>query len=412
MTEENNTLDLAYRASLKGLMTQIAKAELSAADQETVTLAHDLVEGGIAFDRQRLSGLLETAFDGHLRRDFDNPPEYTSSTILNQPWSDHADHPLLRLEKWNDGRRATNTGIRYSLDEQGFPVNPYANYGIKGRGVTGMYGPNHAVDMGILRVMPNATGKPALHVLGIIRHDSGKPALCGGYTVFTRYGDGIFSYDEQTKINSQAHEFFEEMISGSVELMDKYKEGLEKRIECAIAFRENIQGTLTDKDRQRIRAQLTTERKVEQIHHEDPLFLSGLRHAFLTATSCYEGPVLSSSRNTNTAWMETRLSYFMMDEGDWTALKGADKFHYDLMAGDDAAAVRWHEITPELIGSADSHGALFTFLLSGFLATHAPKDPDTLAAIKDQAKELLDFFQEPALAPAGNALKAPVPALC
>jgi hypothetical protein len=115
---------------------------------------------------------------------------------------------------------------------------------------------------------------------------------------------------------------------------------------------------------------------------------------FRNATPCYEGPVFSSTRNTNSAWMETKLSYFMMDDEKWNAIKGDNKFNYQLMAGDDAQKVMWHEITPELVSHAEGHGAFFTYLMSGFLLTNPPENPATLQAIKAQGQELLDFFTE------------------
>jgi len=387
--------DDAYHHSLRQLYFQWQKADVTHPDKEAVNLARELIHQAVRFDQNRVTKLLQQKFDGKIERNFDQPETYTSSFVIGQSWSDHLDQPLDQEEQWNHDRRATNNGMKYKLDEDGYPINPYCDYGVKGRGMIGLYGPNHAVDDGVLRIMANADGKLSLHALGIIRNDSGLPALCGGFTNFVKYGDGIYPYNDQVKIDTQAHEFFEEMVSGSVTLLPEYAEGLENEIACHIQAREITEGhELSEYYCKMIAAETTTHRKVQQVQKEDPLFFSRLRQAFREATPCYEGPVMSSSRNTNTSWMETKLSYFIMDEAKWEEIKGDNKFDYKLIAGDDAGQAMWHEITPELIQNAESHGAFFTYLLSAYLLNETQNNPEILAAVKDQARDLLAFFKE------------------
>jgi hypothetical protein len=135
------------------------------------------------------------------------------------------------------------------------------------------------------------------------------------------------------------------------------------------------------------------------VQKEDPEFMTNLYEAFETAKECYSGPVLSSARNTNNAWMETKLSWFYLDDHKWDEIKGDNKFDYQLAAGDDAQDVVWYEITPDLIEHADSHGPLFCYLLSSFLVSKECKKPSVVAAVKNQVKELLGTPVKPAFSP-------------
>lgn len=95
-----------------------------------------------------------------------NPPDYESPVLHNKPWADPPistvviSHPrFLRPNswfladpnfnpKWNavDGKidRQSHTG-QYEIRD-GRPLNPKGRTGLKGRGVLGKWGPNHAAD--------------------------------------------------------------------------------------------------------------------------------------------------------------------------------------------------------------------------------------------------------------------------
>lgn len=57
----------------------------------------------------------------------------------------------------------------YQLDENGRPLNPMGRTGLRGRGTLGKWGPNHAADAIVSR-MVNGT----LQFVGISRSDNGK----------------------------------------------------------------------------------------------------------------------------------------------------------------------------------------------------------------------------------------------
>lgn len=381
-----------YYYGLKDVFYAIEGARITHHDQETVDLAVKMLELGKALDIDQLRINLARPFDGQVTRDFNNPVDYTSPFILGKPWADDPAAPLEQGEVWNQFNRASNTGLAYSFDADGYPANPFHNYGIKGRGIVGRYGPNHTVDLAPCRIFQNKEGRLAFHVLGIIRHDNKLPALCGGYVNFRQELDGTYPYSPAIAHEAQMLEFCEELVTGSVTLLPRYAVGLKEEIEEAFQTHERDSGFApTDTQRNIITRELTTHRKLAQIQKEDPQFLQNIQDCFRDATTCYHGPMLSSIRNTNNAWMETHLSWFMMDEAKWTAIKGENIFDYDLQAGDDALEVLWHEVTPELLQNAGSHRQLFCYVIASYLAHSQHVDPPTLNAVKDQAQMLLSL---------------------
>ena len=72
----------------------------------------------------------------------------------------------------------------------GFPLNIRGRTGLKGRGVLGRYGPNHAADPIVTRWARNSetgeietnpeTGKNILEFVAINRRDTGEWAIPGG----------------------------------------------------------------------------------------------------------------------------------------------------------------------------------------------------------------------------------------
>lgn len=77
-----------------------------------------------------------------------NPPNYTSKGVFNKPWADPDLTDLDFKPKWNeqDGpvNRVSYTSC-YKI-ENGYPLNPIGRTGLRGRGLLGKWGPNHAAD--------------------------------------------------------------------------------------------------------------------------------------------------------------------------------------------------------------------------------------------------------------------------
>lgn len=329
-------------------------------------LAESLVEGAIGFDTERASRLgLHFKYKG-LVRDAANPAEFEHEEVEGMPWADKS--PVLGLgEWWNAGRRATLTGAAYALDTQGRPVNPYMNTGMSGRGTLGLYGPNHAVDNGIMAVRDEG-----LSILGITRkYDGNAPAMAGGFAKFEKRPDGAYAFDAETEKRSRADEFFEEMISGSIELLPEFADRLDASIAEHIAGIEAQRNgrAVSVEERAHIAEEVKTELKMAQVQQYDPEFLQRLHAHIAQGRECFAGPVLCDPRNTNTAWIESRVACVVFNEKVWDDIRGSDpKFDYALAGGDDASDAVWHVFTPQLIETAfASHGAMMTFLATMFV---------------------------------------------
>lgn len=101
-----------------------------------------------------------------------NPPEYNSPSLLNKPWADPDIGNLYCFKlftdihitivitgdpnfnpQWNELDNNVNRHSyagTYILSE-GRPLNPKGRTGLKGRGVLGRWGPNHAADPVVTR---------------------------------------------------------------------------------------------------------------------------------------------------------------------------------------------------------------------------------------------------------------------
>uniref|UniRef100_A0A1I7ZEJ8 Nudix hydrolase domain-containing protein n=1 Tax=Steinernema glaseri TaxID=37863 RepID=A0A1I7ZEJ8_9BILA len=104
-----------------------------------------------------------------------SPVDYTSKEACGKPWSDGDD--LARIQ-WNqlDGEvdRRSHCGT-YQIGDDKRPRNPEGRCGLRGRGVLGRWGPNHAADPIVSRFKD---GK--LQFVAIQRGDTGEWALPGG----------------------------------------------------------------------------------------------------------------------------------------------------------------------------------------------------------------------------------------
>ncbi len=388
---------MQYNKLIKALNADLKQAPAT----PLTALARRLIHGAVNFDLNKTQNLDVNFRIQNIQRDYNTPPVYTHESILGAPYADHATQPLEAGEAWHKGRRASNTGLKYAFNASGQPINPFMNTGLNGRGVLGQFGPNHAVDNGILRIKTNADGKNTLHAIGILRKfDNDAPALSGGFAKYSRNAKGAYIFDRAAMIETQCEELFEEMISGSIDLISPYKERLAQAIQdeydVRMAGRNGL--ALSAQQQHEIAEQVETALKMEQVNALDPSFMTRLHDVVSKGHECFAGPMLNDNRSTNNAWIETRLSWFMISDDTWSFIKGPNpKFPYAFSAGDDASGVVEHELTPALIKTAfASHGALFTFLGASYLlkmqSDGAVIDGDIIAQMNDIA-DYLDGFK-------------------
>ncbi len=121
--------------------------------------------------------------------DYD-PIDYTSPDIPGKPFTDLSISDPCFKPRWNavDGPviRLSSEGT-YNI-VNGRPLNPRGRMGIKGRGILGRWGPNHAAYAIVTRwkeinedgVTNNDTNKHILQFIAIRRHADGKLVIPGG----------------------------------------------------------------------------------------------------------------------------------------------------------------------------------------------------------------------------------------
>ncbi len=303
-----------------------------------------------------------------------NPAYIRHESVIGKDWADDEAAPLQQGEEWHKGRRATLTGQSYALNAAGHPVNPYFNTGLTGQGALGQFGPNHAVDNGIMLQSrrDEQSGKDGLYALGIIRrYDNNAPAFSGGFAKFHKDASGAYTFDNDAIITSKAEEFFEEMVSGSIPLLPAYEAQVEPHFEAMMQTLSKARGgaTIGAAEREEIKNQIITEQRLKQVEDCDPSFMQRLKDVLAKGRACFAGPVLNDNRSTNNAWIETQLSWIEMDDATWTYICGSNpRFPYALSAGDDAAGVVWHKIDGDLMDKAfASHGAMFAFMAASYL---------------------------------------------
>ncbi|MCP9262304.1 hypothetical protein DINM_005583 [Dirofilaria immitis] len=105
------------------------------------------------------------------------PQDFTSLAAIDKPWADSNDFKNGKF-KWNDVDELINRLSymgKYNLDKTGRPLNPIGRTGLRGRGVLGRWGPNHAADPIVSRFHYGR-----LQFVGISRRDSGEWAIPGG----------------------------------------------------------------------------------------------------------------------------------------------------------------------------------------------------------------------------------------
>lgn len=373
---------------------------LKNAPQSPITdLAARLITAAKQLDLNKTVSLPVNFRMDSIQRDPNSPPDYTHESILGAPYADDAQHPLDAGEQWHKGRRASNTGLKYAFNGAGHPINPFMNTGLEGRGVLGQFGPNHAVDNGIIRIKADENGDDALYVIGILRKfDNDAPALCGGFAKYARGANGEYIFDKAAVIETQLEELFEEMISGSIALDAKYAAQLPKAVQDEYGRR--MQGrnglALSDHHKAEIEEQIKTGLKMAQVGENDPDFLKRLHDVIAAGHECFAGPVLNDNRNTNNAWIETKLTWFTMDDATWQNIVGAaPKYNYAFSAGDDASGVVEHHLSPALIKNAfASHGALFSFIAASYLLDTQENGQSVAPSIVQQCNDVAVFLEK------------------
>ncbi|RZC34143.1 NUDIX domain containing protein [Asbolus verrucosus] len=217
-----------------------------------------------------------------------NPQDYDSPILTNKPWADPPIDDTNFKPQWNelDGRinRVSHTGVYKIID--GRPQNPEGRTGLKGRGVLGKWGPNHAADPIVTRwklsngakeINPT-TKLPILQFCAIQRQDCGQWAIPGGMV------------DPGEKVSETLRrEFLEEAFN-------------------------------------------SLEASPEKRQHNEQL----IGKFFESGEEIFRGYV-DDPRNTDNAWMETVAVNFH-DESNATVGK------FNLQAGDDAKSVKWIDV--------------------------------------------------------------------
>ncbi|XP_058465432.1 ADP-ribose pyrophosphatase, mitochondrial [Malaya genurostris] len=119
------------------------------------------------------------------------PPFYEASVMKGKEWADSAfEHPSFKA-KWNqlDGKVNRVSFIGEYEIHSGYPLNLFGRTGLRGRGLLGRWGPNHAADPIVTKwkinehghhVINETSGKRILQMCAIERHDCGEWAIPGG----------------------------------------------------------------------------------------------------------------------------------------------------------------------------------------------------------------------------------------
>lgn len=227
-----------------------------------------------------------------------DPPEFTAEVVKKGPvWADPdialQGDPSVKPLAFNrrDGliNRISFTGD-YKL-QQNVPLNPFGRTGLKGRGLLGKWGPNHAADPIVTRWLRNengetrkdaGTGKAILQFVAVLRKDSGEWAIPGG---MVDAGETV-----------------------SVTLRREFGEEALNTLNLKAENRKNL--------REEIAALFSRGEVIYQGYVDDP-------------------------RNTDNAWMETVAVNFHDENGKSVS-------QLPLQAGDDAGSVRWMNASSEL----------------------------------------------------------------
>jgi len=377
-------------------------------------LAQRLIDGGVAMDLAKLGLPKKIPGQADMQRDRMDPIHYEDDSVNGHVWADDSKNPLKSGEKWNSGRRQSHR-LTYTFNNAGIPVNPYIKTGLSGRGILGRFGPNHAVDIGAFRVMPDCSGDLALHILAINRKDADdKPAFCGGFVEFHNPVNGEYVLDDQVILETKAYEFFEEMVSGSITLLPEFQARLEEEHARAVEALQKRRGgaPVSEARSQEMFFQIEAGLKIEQVQTYDPEFFDRLMDVLSDGHDVYAGPILQSSRNTDNAWLETHLAWIELDEAEWEYVRGDPDpvFDYEFSAGDDASDVGFFKLGPELLEEIIAcHGAMLAFMTASYLLDKAHMGEELPDSVWQQMERMADHLEryhsnKPGICPQGYEL--------
>uniref|UniRef100_A0A914W6S8 Nudix hydrolase domain-containing protein n=1 Tax=Plectus sambesii TaxID=2011161 RepID=A0A914W6S8_9BILA len=158
------------------------------------------------------------------------PKDYTDPKSKGKDWADPDIDDSDFHPKWNsiDGKidRKSHIGEYDIVD--GRPQNPLGRTGLKGRGTLGKWGPNHAADPIVTRwkrddndkkVTSEASGKPILQFVAILRGDVKQWAIPGGMV------------DPGEAVSATLRREFSEEAANSIKKTPEQRKELEKSIE-------------------------------------------------------------------------------------------------------------------------------------------------------------------------------------
>ena len=173
------------------------------------------------------------------------PIEFTDAVVLENnrdlpysptsfKWADPPGVQELRaeLEKrttYTAGGEGASLGGYIEFDEHGAPLNPEGRTGLRGRGLLGKWGPNHAADPIVTRHSP-LTG--VVQVLCILRKDTNQWSLPGGIgrpgesvSVTTRKGlMACGSFKHRSKKTEEFKSLVDELLSHGVPVYTGYSD--------------------------------------------------------------------------------------------------------------------------------------------------------------------------------------------
>lgn len=380
-----------YPDYISVLRQDFSKAVESFPDTELTKLADDLIQGALQLDYLKATRLPVHHKFGNIVRNPENAVYFEEAETLKAAWADDPSFPLKEGEMWNKGHRETATGQIYELGEDGKPINPYMATGIKGRGILGAFGPNHAVDNGMIVIKYDEQGKLSIYsVLGILRkYDNNAPALAGG---FAKYKDGdIAALDHDAIAQNQTDEFFEEVISGSIELLPEFQSQIENRLHIVLEPYDKITHEFYEEHEE----QVITALKMEQIEKYDPEFLQRLKAHIRSGHECFAGPVLNDPRNTDTAWIESHLFWVVFNDQTWRDIKGNDMFGYKFSGGDDASDIIFHKFDPDTVQNAyASHGPMMCFMAASYVLDAQARGNKIEESVVAQLQTVADYLQQ------------------
>ena len=242
----------------------------------------------------------------------------TTKTAL-QLWADPEDLDKVPDESPLAERLSYEGPIVF--DSQGFPINPRGRTGMRGRGLLGKWGPNHAADPIVTRFHPQ-TGR--LQMVAIKRRDTGLWAIPGGMV------------DPGEHVTATVRREFEEeaMAHGDVAEQQRMKRLLDRLFGSMHGDDENTTEESTAVARPGSPDAHGGENSAAQ-EDADAHELATRAEDNLMQRLVYRGYV-DDPRNTDNAWMESVAVLFHCEPELASAL--------NLVAGSDASKVQWLDV--------------------------------------------------------------------